>query len=384
MNTLFSCIVGRGQAFSAAQWEKCICEMVFGIYDSVSAKGGDSDPTSSPGMKSPKSSRYKVAIHHSRDSAGKQWVATQALVLRGLCRVLRTFFSRLLDTTDDGIDRSKNNHDTPWFEKAWNKVLGYAFDASTQMGGRGTLDLRSAGVELLVVCSQLSCSAGIQAAITPAHVGTNMEVVNGALRSVRTPEKQSEKDQPRRSHSSVTEMWRENFFLDAFDVLDSFREHLEGDAAEFNESGLNQFMEPTQVQVLSKFGADLGKLYACCKDEEFREDNTFGKFTSLKKYLTRNSAKPDEDDNLVTRFVRIVVVVAESSSSGPDSRFLSQAQKSCIDLLRAMASNGSPESFITLTTMAGSAFFTSRDKNGKPGKGKVSISLRKYGILFPC
>ena len=45
--------------------------------------------------------RYKVNVHHSRDSAGKQWVLTQSLALQGLCRVLRSFFSLLLDHVDD-------------------------------------------------------------------------------------------------------------------------------------------------------------------------------------------------------------------------------------------------------------------------------------------
>ena len=178
MNTLFSCIVVRGESFSAVQWQTCICSMVFGVFDLVTSKinqdqEGDEDETVGPDS----NSRYRVSVHHSRDSAGKQWVATQALVLRGLCRVLRNSFRSLLDTTDDGSDTpKKGKDDTPWFEEAWNKLLGYAFDASTQTGGRDTLDLRNSGVELLVLCNQLACSAGVEAAITPARVGTNMEV----------------------------------------------------------------------------------------------------------------------------------------------------------------------------------------------------------------
>jgi hypothetical protein len=356
VNTLFSCIVGRGQGFTASQWETCICGMVFGIYDVASAKTLEGDGSATDNKLTQKS-RYKVNVHHSRDSAGKQWVATQALVLRGLCRVMRTFFRKLLDTTDDGTETKKTDDDTPWFEKAWQKILGYSFDASTQLGGRDTLDLRSAGVELLVVSNQLACNAGIHAAITPARVGTNMEVVNGALRSVRSPDKQeSDKDSPRRSHSTVTNMWRENLFLDAFDVLDSFREHLESDAA-FHESGLSPHMEPTQVQVLSKCAADLSKLYDCCKDEEFLEDKTFSNLSSVDNLLEMRVDDRTQDATLVVRYVRTVVVVAEKSSGGPDSRFLSQAQRASVELLRAMSSNGSPEAFINLTSLAGSAFF---------------------------
>ena len=146
----------------------------------VSAKGAgeDADVPSKPSSPQSGRKRYKVNIHHSRDSADKQWVATQSLVLRSLCRILRSFFSVLLDTTrqDDPSIRGADSDDTPWFDDAWNRVLGYAFDAATQVGGRDTLELRSAGVELSVLCNQLSCRAGIQAALSPARVGTNMEV----------------------------------------------------------------------------------------------------------------------------------------------------------------------------------------------------------------
>jgi hypothetical protein len=329
--------------------------MIFGVYDMVLSKGGEGDGADAGSKSSGARSRYIVSIHHTRDSADKQWVATQALVLRGLCRVLRSFFSDLLETTDKGGGKSKRGDETPWFEKAWNKILGYAFEASTQLGGRSTLDLRNVGVELLVVCNQLACNAGIRAAITPARVSTDMEVVNGALRSVRTPPEK--KNSPRRSHSEVTEMWRENMFLDAFDVLDSFREHLEGDAADFNESGLTLYMESTQVQVLAKFAGELSKLYDCCKDDEFLEDKSFDKLVSFDKPLATRTSDAGEEDAFVTRFVRLVVKVATETTSGPDARFPSQAQRSAIDLLRSMASNGSPEAFLNLTALAGSTIF---------------------------
>lgn len=352
MNTLFSCIVGRGQAFSGDQWEACISNMVLKVHDlvveniGVDETASNIDETHTPGK-----SRYRVSVHHSRDSAGKQWMATQSLVLRGLSRVLRNFFYALLDTMDGGLNSSDKNNENPWFEKAWNKILSHAFDAATQTGGRDTLDLRSSGVELLVLCNQLACSAGIEAAITPARVGTNMEVVNGALRSVRVPDKASvDKDSPRKSHSTITETWRENLFLDAFDVLDSFREHSEA------KSGL-VCMDSTQVQVLSKFACDLSKLYDCCRDGEFGESKAFDGISSLEKYLVVNTSSITDEDTLVVRFVRIVMTVASTSSTGSDARFLSQAQKCCIDLLRSMASNGSFEAFLNLSFLSRRSFF---------------------------
>lgn len=370
MNTLFSCIAGRGQLFTNNQWRTCLCDMVFVVYDKVTVSI-DSNTASARKEIGTRKSRYVVSVHHSRDSAGKQWVTTQSLVLRGLSRVLRIFFPKLLATTEDDSTMEHKQDNTPWFDDAWNKVLSYAFDASTQVGGRDTLELRTAGSELLVLCAQLSCKQGIHAAITPARVGTNMEVVNGALRSVRSPDKNesNNRNSSRHSHSVVTETWRENLFLDAFDVLDSFREHLESDASNHHESGLHYTLEPTQVQVLSKFAEDMGRLYDCCKTVEFAEERNFESVQDFEKLMSIPRPTGGESDPLVSRFVQIIATVALGSASSPDARFLSQAQKSCMDILRSMASDGSPEAFLTLTELAGETFFVERDENGKAKHG---------------
>jgi hypothetical protein len=372
VNTLFSCIVGRGPTFSESEWESCICSTIFGVYDAVTTDTEGNNGTADEASNK-KRSRYKVSVHHSRDSAGKQWLATQALVLRGLSRLLRNFFDSLLNTTDNtsGSVRGRDD-DTPWFDKAWNKILGYAYDASIQIGGRDTLDLRNAGVELLVLCNQLACAAGVHAAITPARVGTNMEVINGALRSVRTPERPGNTSTLRHSHSAVTEMWRENMFLDAFDVLDSYREHLDNDSDE---------IDAAQVQVLSNLAAELVKLYDCCKDHEFREDRALSTYASFERILVPTEHPPSEEDTLILRFVRIVSTVATSSYSSPGSRFLSQAQRSCMDVLKNMMANGSPEAILNLTLLADSAFFSELESDGKPKKGVDILEHEATNIL---
>eukprot|EP00934_Nitzschia_sp_Nitz4_P005997 Nitzschia sp. Nitz4//scaffold6_size259037//98458//103848//NITZ4_001067-RA/size259037-processed-gene-0.68-mRNA-1//-1//CDS//3329556872//5987//frame0 len=364
VNTLFSCIVGRGSTFSEKQWKACLCDMVLAIFGNVSSsrEGGTAagEPTGSERRKN----RYKVSIHHSRDSTGKQWATTQAIVLRGLCRVLRSFFSRLLETTDH--DSAQGDSDSPWFEVAWNRILGYAFESSAQEGGRETLDLRNSGVELLVVCAQLACKDGIQAAITPARVGTHMEVVNGALRSVRNPGRNDSNPAPIRTNSANAEMWRENLFLDAFDVLDSFREYLEGASSNQPDEGLHHTLEPTQVQVLSKFVTDMGKLYECCKNEEFKDDPPFSDSKVLDKYFMMPRPSADENDPMVRRFVQIISSVALNTFTSEGARYPSQAQRACLDLLRTMAQDGSAEAFIALAELAGSTFFSRRDEKGKP------------------
>mmetsp|Transcript_59669 Transcript_59669/g.146343 ORF Transcript_59669/g.146343 Transcript_59669/m.146343 type:complete len:1864 (+) Transcript_59669:299-5890(+) len=373
VNTLFSCIVGRGSSFSDSQWEICLNKTIFAVFDAVSSDDISAEDSGQQTAKSRKKSRYAVAIHHTRDSSDKQWLATQALVLQGLCRLLRNFFSKLLQTTDQqDMSPTEEMGETPWFDAAWSKILDYAFDASTQEGGRDTLELRTSGVELLVVCNQLSCAAGIQAAISPARVGTNMEVVNGALRSVRSPDKPEGESVLRHTHSAVTEIWRENLFKDAFYVLDSLNDHLEEESLAQKKS--NTLVDPTQIQVLGKLGQELGKLYDCCMDSEFAEDKSLSNIETFRPLFVPAVKPPAEDDAMATRFVRLVMTVASSSSSGPDSRFLSQAQRSAMDLLKKMASDGSPEGLLGLTSMAGPVFFFQKEAGGKPQNGVEILS----------
>jgi hypothetical protein len=178
-------------------------------------------------------------------------------------------------------------------------------------------------------------------------------------------------------------MWRRNLFLDAFDVLDSFREHLESDASNHHEYGLHHTLEPTQVQVLAKFTDDMRKLYDCCKRDEFLKDRWFEEVEDVDILLLTPLPKSGENDPIVARFVQIIAAVAVNSSSGPDARFLSQAQRASIDILRTMASDGSPQALLVLTELCGTAFFLGQDDDGKPQKGvdilehETSIVLQK-------
>lgn len=354
MNTLFSCIVGRGNSFSPSQWKMCLVQTIFGVYDQVLSKGGKIESsTNEKPSPTASSSRYKVAIHHSRDSADKQWMTTQVLVLRGLNRVLRLYFSQLLDTLEL-IGKGDTSEESHWFEGAWSQILDFALDAAQLGGGRDTLEVRTCGVDLMVLCAQLSCRAGVQAAITPARVGTNMEVVNGALKSVR--ESVVQKDGDKRPLSTELETWREDLFLEAFDVLDDFHKHVLGSTTDEDESH-STFVESTRVQVLHKFSTGLAKLYECCKDDELSVPKPDQIDSSMTQPVLLESSIAERDkDELEGRFVDIIATIAKSSSSGPSSRFLSQAQRCCVDLLKTMSINGSGEALKTLTSLSGISF----------------------------
>jgi hypothetical protein len=371
VNTLFSCIVGRGQGFTVEQWEACICQIVFSVYDRVLSRGGNGGDESSEtsvttggGKKSKAASdRYKVSVHHSRDSAGKQWTTTQVMVLQGLSRVLRNFFPQLLDTMDSPMDGDINHdHDPVWFPKAWTRILDVALNAARQPGSRETIDLRTVGVDLLTQCCQLTCRAGTQAAITPASVGTNMEVVNGALKHVdKNPHKATEKEILHQISAEVNQ-WREVFFLAAFDALDAYRDFLEQEVRYDTKLETSPFVETTQVQVLYKLALGLGKLYECCKNDEFAPEQAphIGSRrheSRIQRNLELDGETELHQDDLEGRFVNFVAMLARTATGDPGARFLSQAQRAALELLRSMSSQSSDEAIRVLASMGGDSFF---------------------------
>lgn len=349
VNTLFSCVVGRGQSFSSEQWERCICKTVFGVYDHVLSRGGLSEETASS-----KDQKYKTSVHHSRNSVDKQWATTEVLVLQGLNRVLRNHFTQLLETTSNvklEFGKSSTQGGKPWLVEAWSRTLLLALKAAKQTGGRDTLDLRTAGVDLMVLCLQLSCRAGIHAAITPARVGTNMEVVNGALRSVGTSKGAKQQDPPPKKISESVSIYRKELFVIAFSNLSNFQRHLDQLVPEVEEAASNRFhIEPIQVQVLQRLVGGLSKLFECIKDDELSP--------RLRSSGCLESSQVDDvaHYDYEAIFVDLVVTVAIKAVS-EQSNFLSQAQRGALELLREMAGQGSHHAVKGLALIAGPSFF---------------------------
>ena len=356
VNTLFSCIVGRGSGFSADSWESCVQNTIFKVYNLVSSKArgeADTDVTENLPVPEKRKSRYKLSLHHSRDSESKQWIATQVVVLRGLIRVLRAFFPKLLDTTDivAAQPEKAKNDDVPWFQDAWVQILDYAYEGATQEGGsRETLPIRSVGVELIALCCQLSSEGGLQS-VAPANVGTNMEVVDGALRTVRET-KAPTHGKTTRSHSLVCETARKNFFLEAFESLESYV----GVVCNLPKADIDD----AQLQVLLKFATGLTTLYDCSKDLELRPKSVMAAINSIEDEKEQDTK--EHDTNLDERFAKMIVDVVNVVT--PDSaRFLNQAQRTSIQLLNSMGKAGSCYALRHLVQL-GDVFFFMKKAEG--------------------
>ncbi len=326
-------MVGLGQKFTALQWERVFNQTIFAILDRVSERNDSNEESKRDRVPDKNSDRYKVSVHHSRDSVSKQWVTTQVLTLRGIERVLRLYFDKLLNSARENTETSD------WFQRAWDRIVALCFSCSTLLGGRETLDLRLVGVDLMILCCQASSQKGFIA--SDARVSTNMQVVNGALRSVRpsttNPNLQVKSEEVECDPLLVDH--RRNLFDKSFEELMNFKNFLEENRENLNDGDevATGYIETTHLQVLTKFSQGLSKLYECCRDEELSP---------------RCSSNCKESE-----FVELVAFIAEAATGGPSSKYLTQAQKPCLDLLKNMSLNCSSLAFEVLVRHGSNSVF---------------------------
>jgi hypothetical protein len=337
VNTLFSCVVGLGHNFTAMQWKGVFTNTIFAVLDQVKEQGTGVDDSMDSHVEhdSKTSDRYRVSVHHSRDSRDKQWATTQVLTLRGIERVLRQFFGKLLSTMNEkcgDLEECDN-----WFEDAWLRIVEQTLDCSSLLGGRETLDLRLVGVELLVLCCQSSSKRGFIAEY--ARVGTNMQVVNGALRSVRptlsisppsSPAKTTSMDSMGDELDPILEHKRMQLFNKSYEVLIQFGAFLKKNEDAISGGNSGGYIDSLHLQVLTKLSQGLSQLYLCCKTCEL---------------------SPRRKDEREENFVELVTLIVNMAHAGSTSKFLTQAQRECLDILRTMSLHCSSRAFEVLAQM---------------------------------
>lgn len=108
---LFQTLGSHGQKLSRSMWEDCLWSYVFPTLDYAShlAATSSKDEWHGKELGTRKGKAVHMLIHHSRNTAQKQWDETLALVLGGVARILRSFFPFL---------RSLKN-----FESGWESLL---------------------------------------------------------------------------------------------------------------------------------------------------------------------------------------------------------------------------------------------------------------------
>lgn len=102
--TLFSTISAHGSLLDQPTWQAVLWQVLFPLLDKVRSlsSSASSEKVDTSG---------NILIHHSRNTAQKQWAETQVLTLSGVARVFNTK-RQLLQTLGD-------------FPRAWSLLLEF-------------------------------------------------------------------------------------------------------------------------------------------------------------------------------------------------------------------------------------------------------------------
>ncbi|KAK7838901.1 protein mon2 like protein [Quercus suber] len=94
VRTLFQTLGSHGQKLSKSMWEDCLWNYVFPTLDRAShmAATSSKDEWHGKELGTRGGKAVHMLIHHSRNTAQKQWDETLVLVLGGVARILRSFF----------------------------------------------------------------------------------------------------------------------------------------------------------------------------------------------------------------------------------------------------------------------------------------------------
>lgn len=161
-NTLFSAVLSNAGMLSPDQWRSVFDDIVFPLFEATQQKSLLAMSSKAEAMTPELKKGVKMALHHSRDTAHKQWLETRVLALRGTCRAIKA--------------GSRNLSLEPWFENTWRRALDVCL-SSLQVG---TVDLEVcvASVDMLFDMVKMVAT---QAYRSKARAGFGMRVVGGAL-----------------------------------------------------------------------------------------------------------------------------------------------------------------------------------------------------------
>ncbi|VAH80547.1 unnamed protein product [Triticum turgidum subsp. durum] len=97
VRTLFQTLCTHGQKLSLSMWEDCLWIYVFPMLEHVShlASTSSKDEWHGKELGTRAGKAVHMLIHHSRNTAQKQWDETIVLLLGGIARLLRSFFPLL-------------------------------------------------------------------------------------------------------------------------------------------------------------------------------------------------------------------------------------------------------------------------------------------------
>lgn len=126
--TLFSTISAHGNLLNSPTWQAVLWQVLFPLLDKVRnfSSSASSEKVDTTG---------NILIHHSRNTAQKQWAETQVLTLSGVSRVFNTKRQMLQSLGD--------------FSRAWSLLLEFIENAALSKGNEVSLAALKSFQEIL-------------------------------------------------------------------------------------------------------------------------------------------------------------------------------------------------------------------------------------------
>ena len=111
MNTLFAALTMTANASltTGSQWKQVFDDVIFPLFQRAGDRSKLAAETNEAAIAPELKKGKKMTLHHSRDTAHKQWSETRVLALKGLARVIKTCTWLLLKE--------------PWFRGTWTFAL---------------------------------------------------------------------------------------------------------------------------------------------------------------------------------------------------------------------------------------------------------------------
>eukprot|EP01041_Mallomonas_annulata_P004581 gene4581-9106_t len=154
-NTLFSAMAANAQLLTPNQWQMTFDEVVFPLFTRSEELSNIAMKSNEEAIAPELKKGVKMTVHHSRDTAHKQWSETRVLALRGVARLFRACSRLLLGES--------------WFKDTWQAALGVCVRSIHAANGESEVSL--AGVDALF--------AMLKTVAAQSYKG--MRVVGGAL-----------------------------------------------------------------------------------------------------------------------------------------------------------------------------------------------------------
>jgi hypothetical protein len=162
-NTLFTSMVANTALFSSDHWKRAFYQVIFKLFSLARAKSCDAMRSNMEAMAPELKRGVKMTVHHSRDTAHKQWSETRVLALRGLARIIRACTKVLICEQ--------------WFRDAWGDVLALCVADVRASEDEGEVAL--AGLDVIfAMLKMVSTHTYIN---SKARGAKGMRVVDGAV-----------------------------------------------------------------------------------------------------------------------------------------------------------------------------------------------------------